>query len=119
MRDWWVTWMNLSDHPQVLAAAILETGLLVGAMAVGGSMRRLGVNGPCRMCLSLLLVWRASTAATIQLHELNIGYFTGLAFAYVFLYATHHLAALVWELRRRRAAGSQPERSQRRPACGV
>ena len=111
--------MSLSDHPQVLAAAVLETGLLIGAVAVAVAMCRLRVNGPCRLCLSLLLIWRASTAATLQLHDLNIGYFAGLVFAYVFLYAIHHLAGLVWELRRRRAASGQPELTRQTRACEV
>jgi hypothetical protein len=109
--------MNLNEHPQVLAAGLLEAGLLVGVVAVGVGMRRLGVNGPCRLCLALLLAWRVCTAALAGVQRLDAGYFAALVFAYVFLYAIHHLAILVHEVRRRRSACGQHESPRPHPAC--
>jgi hypothetical protein len=108
--------MNLTDHPEVLAAGILEAGLLVGVFAVGAAMQRLRVNGPCRLCLSLLVAWRVCTAATLSVDELRAGYFAGLAFGYVFLYAVLHLARLVGELRRRRGDRVEPRWTEHTPA---
>ena len=106
-----------SEHPQLLAAIVLEGMLTVGILLVGVRMLRMGVNGPCRLCLLLLLAWRVCTVADIPRKGLDLGYFMGLLFALVFLYTVHHLAALLHELLRRRN-GPPPRWRLRVPGSG-
>jgi hypothetical protein len=95
--------MNLSEHPQLLAAGLLEVMLALALAAVAAAMQRMRVNGPCQLCLVLLVAWRACALVGECERGLGAGYFAGLAFAYVFLYAIYHLTVLIHDLRRWRA----------------
>jgi len=97
--------MNAIDHSQVLAAAMMESGLLAGLLVLAVLLRRAGVNGPCCLCLALLLAWRVSAVAALNSHSPDTAYFLGLLFGYVFLYMTYHLAHLIHKLRTGRPAG--------------
>ena len=97
--------MTSLNDPHVLAACILEAALMLGSAAVAVALQRMRVNGPCQLCLLLLLSWRVCVVFGSGRVELRAGYFAGLVFAYVFLYAVHHLAVLIHDLGRLRRLG--------------
>jgi hypothetical protein len=84
--------MLTSLEPSQLAVAILEPGLLAGWGAVAVLMARTRVNGPCRLCMGMLLVWRGAVLLNLKCEAPCWDYLWGVVFAYCFLYAIHHLA---------------------------
>lgn len=87
-----------------IAVAALEGGLVAGLAFVGLSLGRLRVNGPCRVCLATLFAWRVSVMVSMAGRAPGWDYLWGALFAYLFLYATHHLGAMTGRAERRAAS---------------
>lgn len=93
--------MMMEDSFAWVAVAALEAGLVGGLVFVGLSLGRLRVNGPCRVCLATLFAWRVSVMVSTAGSAPGWDYLWGALFAYVFLYATHHLGAVTGRAERR------------------
>jgi hypothetical protein len=92
--------------PSELAVVILETGLLTAWGTVAALMARSRVNGPCRLCMGMLLVWRAAVLLNLQCEGPCWQYLWGVVFAYCFLYAIHHIAHVVTASGARQSCGT-------------
>ena len=88
----------------IIGVLLLESGLLAGLLVVAMDLRRLKVNGPCCLCLWMLLMWRIVVVSTTIYTAPCWSYLWGTMFGYAFLYAVHHLAHVV-NLARKRCAG--------------
>lgn len=77
------------------AVVLLEAGLVGGLAAVALRLARMGVNGPCRVCLATLFTWRVAVVANMPCASPCWDYLLGALFGYAFLYATLHLGALM------------------------
>ena len=102
-----------------LAVAALEAGLVGGLAFVGLSLARLRVNGPCRVCLATLFAWRVAVLVSIAGSVPGWDYLWGALFAYVFLYATHHLGAVIGRAERCATSRSGQRATRRVVARGA
>ena len=88
-------------NPCWLAVLLLESSLVAGLLFVAWRLQRAGVNGPCKLCLCLLLAWRISVLMNLSVGTPQWDYVWGVMFGFLFLYAIHHLAAAIARLRLR------------------
>ena len=79
---------------------------MAGLLFVGWRLLRARVNGPCQLCLYLLLAWRISVLVNMPPSGPGWDYLWGVLFGFALLHATYHLAVVIARLRPR-------------PRCGV
>lgn len=98
--------MNTMSDLCWIAVLLLEASLAGGLVFVGWRLLRMSVNGPCRLCLCLLVAWRVSVMVSMPAGGPRWDYLWGVLFGFALLHATYHLAVVVTRLRERLRTGT-------------